>query len=114
MIEQAKKFPFERLYCQNLEEPLQESSESFDAVVCVGVFDFIVQRKHVMNEIARILKQGGVAGLTIPADSMLEEDVVDLLTHSNLRMIKSERLFGYKDSQNGLNVDYLGLLLQKI
>lgn len=114
MIEQAQKLPFKSLQCQNLEDTLDENSESFDAVVCVGVFDFIVNRKRVLDEIARILKKGGVAGITIPEPTASKENIHEFWNQSKLKMIKSDQFFGYKDSQNGQVVNFLGFLLKKI
>lgn len=113
MIEKAQKLPFKSLNCQNLEETLHESSESFDAVVCVGVFDFIVNRKRVLKEIARLLKKGGVAGITIPEPTASKENIDEFWNQSNLKIIKTDQFFGYRDSQNGQVVNFLGFLLKK-
>jgi ubiquinone/menaquinone biosynthesis C-methylase UbiE len=114
MLDKAKKLPFKSLHCQNLEESLQVDSATFDAVVCVGVFDFIIRKKAVLNEISRLLKIGGVAGITVPDSASHKGGIEEYLCQANLKVIKSERFFGYRDSTTGEVVNFWGLFLKKI
>jgi SAM-dependent methyltransferase len=112
MLERAKKLPFKKLHCQNLEQELLANSEMFDAVVCVGVFDFLTKKKHVISEISRILKTGGMAGITVPDCG--NRDIEEYFCQANLEIIKSERFFGYRDSTKGEVVYFWGYFLKKI
>jgi len=59
MISFAKqKYSFldENLSVQNIED-LKYDKESFDRIICYGVFDGILNQKKALNELARVLKK---------------------------------------------------------
>ena len=116
MLEKATTLPFKSLNCQNLEDSLDANSGFYDAVVSIGVFDFIVNADKVLGEISRILKSGGVAGITIPENGGTwgKEDFINLFKQCNLQIIKTEQFFGYQSSIDGQNVNFIGFLLRKI
>ena len=47
-------------------ERLQFASASFNAVVCMGVLEYVPQYERALAEIARVLAPGGVAVLAVP------------------------------------------------
>lgn len=116
MLEMAKKLPFKTLTCQNLEDSLDAESDFYDAVVSIGVFDFIVNVDKVLGEISRILTTGGVAGITIPENGGKWgcKEFTDLLNQCNLQVIKTQVFFGYTSSIDGQDVNFIGFLLRKI
>jgi len=60
MIEEAKKHPFEKLICQNLETPLKVEDNMFDAAVLTGVMEFVQDPLMLFKEVNRVLKDDGV------------------------------------------------------
>jgi len=42
------------------------SNESFDAIICIGVFQYQLNDDHLLKEINRILKKGGFCVFTLP------------------------------------------------
>jgi ubiquinone/menaquinone biosynthesis C-methylase UbiE len=47
-------------------ERLHFSDACFDAVICMGVLEYLPRYAHALAEISRVLKPGGVAVLTVP------------------------------------------------
>src|SRR3989339_517828 len=60
MISEAKKRPFKKLICQDLEKPLLVEDNHFDAVVLIGVMEFIKNPKKLFIEIKSKLKKDGI------------------------------------------------------
>lgn len=69
MIERARKLPYKKLLCQNLEKSLGVRDESFDAAVMVGVTEYLDDPAAVLREVRKKLVDAGVFGLTIPQKS---------------------------------------------
>ncbi|MCI5144525.1 MAG: class I SAM-dependent methyltransferase, partial [Candidatus Electrothrix sp. AR3] len=85
--EAEKKNAYNRTVKQNILEPLPCDKDSFDAVVCVGVFSRFNDKQilSILNEFARITRKRGI---------ILFSHRIDLLESSNLTgQIKRSELF---------------------
>ena len=69
MIERARKLPYKKLLCQNLEESLPVKDKSFDAAVMVGVMDYLNDPTIILSEVKKKLVDNGLFGLTVPQKS---------------------------------------------
>lgn len=69
MIERARKLPYKKLFCQNLEKSLRVKDNSFDAAVMVGVMEYLDDPTAVLREVRKKLVDRGVFGLTVPQKS---------------------------------------------
>lgn len=69
MIERARKLPYQKLLCQNLETRLRVRDKSFDAAVMVGVVDYLDDPANILAEVRKKLVDDGVFGLTVPQKS---------------------------------------------
>ncbi|KAG5463462.1 MAG: hypothetical protein BJ554DRAFT_7316 [Olpidium bornovanus] len=141
MLEKARLFPFHALHCLNIEQPLGIPPNSFDAVVCVGVMDFVALPKAFLEQVARILRPEGVFGVTLPerrrraeaaggsaqdrqengATGLSENDELssfdwteadDLVASAGFHIHRRERFLGYVDSETGAETHYYGYLLR--
>lgn len=115
MLEKARSYPFVNLIEQNVEAfPLPSP---FDAVVCVGVMDFIKSAHSFFLEIGRIVQASpfGVFGVTLPEggdmNSFSDAQRKELISITGWRVIRYQRLMGYKDSGSGAEVIYHSYLL---
>ncbi|KAJ3286990.1 hypothetical protein HK104_008796 [Borealophlyctis nickersoniae] len=113
MLEKAKLLPFKELICQDVERPLPFNRTTFDAIVCVGVMDFIRNPTVVLNDVSLILKESGEGcfGVTFPDPQFSRSEVEALFRQTGFLIERHERFFGYKDSQSGESVYYHGYLL---
>lgn len=66
MIEQCRRLPFTKLYCQSLEEPLPVPNASCNAVIMLGVMEFIQNVPLLFCRVAQALTQRGIFALTVP------------------------------------------------
>src|SRR5215216_2525582 len=66
MIKRASKLPYKKLIYQNLEKSLRARDKSFDAVVMVGVMEYLNDPDALFNQVKKKLVDGGVFGLTVP------------------------------------------------
>lgn len=69
MIERARRLPYKKLLCQNLEKSLRVRDKSFDAVVMVGVMEYLDDPAAVLRQVKKKLVDTGVFGLTVPQKS---------------------------------------------
>ena len=69
MIKRASRLPYKKLICQNLEKSLRMKDNSFDAVVMVGVMEYLDDPAALFNQVNKKLVVGGVFGLTVPQKS---------------------------------------------
>lgn len=69
MIERARKLPYRKLLCQNLEKRLRVRDKSFDAAVMVGVMDYLDDPANILADVRKKLVDDGVFGLTVPQKS---------------------------------------------
>jgi len=52
--------------CQSIDEPYPFEGSNFDAVIMLGVLEFIKEPATVAVEARRVLKKGGLFGLSVP------------------------------------------------
>jgi predicted TPR repeat methyltransferase len=69
MIKRASRLPYKKLLCQNLEKSLRMKDNSFDAVVMVGVMEYLNDPAALFKQVNKKLVVGGVFGLTVPQKS---------------------------------------------
>lgn len=124
MIEKAKMNPFQALHCQSLESPLPFLNHSFDAVVMIGVMEFIQDPHRLFLEIKRVLKENGWFGITIPKKLPKKlEKKLEILTYpkktietlfrdSGFHIEKQEEFQGFIYLEE--TVTYFGYLLTNI
>ena len=121
MISEAKKLPFEKFVCQNIETPLNVSDDSFDAVTLVGVMEFIENPTQLFKEVNKKLIQEGVFALTLPKKmsknsqlnikSYYKKEIEKIIKTTNFKIIETHKFFGYR--KNNENVEYYGYILKK-
>lgn len=121
MIKEAKKLPFERLVCQDIEAPLQVKDTAFDAVVLVGVMEFMEKPAKVFREVRRKLVTDGIFSLTVPVKrprasklnikSYYKKEMEPVFKKAGFIVLKCEKIFGYK--KQGETVQYYGYVLKK-
>lgn len=122
MIKQAQKRPFKHLICQNLETPLPFKNNKFDAVIMLGVLEFIENPKQLFKNICNILKKGGVIGATFPMNkpkvetqlnvtSYTREQIASLISNAGLDVVESRQFLGYDSPE--YTIHYTGYVLRK-
>lgn len=120
MIEQARRLPFQKLICQNLEKSLRVKDQSFDAAVMIGVMEYINDPAALLAQVRRKLRRGGVFGLTLPQRSSwytesglrsyYKKDIEPVMLEAGLRIIECERILGL--AQYGRRAYYWNYVLQ--
>jgi len=123
MIKQAQKRPFKNLVCQSLETEFSFKKDEFDAVVMLGVLEFIEDPEHLLKNICDLLKDRGLIGVTFPMNipvvetqltvrSYTEEQIKSLISNANLEIIESRQFLGYDSPE--YTIHYTGYVLRKI
>lgn len=122
MIERCKALHFEELFCQSLEAPLPSQNRQFDAAIMLGVMEFIQKPAALFQEVARVLKEKGLFGITVPKklSRSLEEklgiltwnlfEIEPLFKKAGFHILHSESFQGF--IHEGEIVPYQGYLLQ--
>jgi len=67
-------------------ENLQFEDESFDKIICSEVIEHVLHPQKVLKEIARTLRPGGLAAVSIPNERLIARTKW-LLQHSGLRFL---------------------------
>jgi len=121
MIRLARRLPYAKLICQDLEKPLKVEDGYFDAVVMIGVMEHIDDPPALMKEVRKKLRRGGLFALTLPCKNShlsdyglknyYKKDVESLMREAGLKVVQAEKRFGYED--NGASVYYWNYLLRK-
>nr|KAJ3423147.1 hypothetical protein HK105_001554 [Polyrhizophydium stewartii] len=116
MLALARKLPFAETHCKDIESELDIGLD-FDAVVCIGVMDFC-RDPSVFKQLHKMLSPSGCAGITFPdarGDGSLakfnREQIESLADAHQLSIVRSEQLFGYRDSETGEDTHYIGVVL---
>ncbi|KAJ3270654.1 hypothetical protein HDV01_007542 [Terramyces sp. JEL0728] len=115
MLGVAKKYPFFKLVCQDIQLPFEV--DSYDAIMCVGVLDFVADIREMLVKFISHANPGKYIGLTIPAtqndslNHMEGKELDEMLLELKLRVLRKEMFLGYKDSETGVETMYWGLLL---
>ena len=123
MVARARRLSYDRLVCQDLEQPLDVPESSFDAAVCFGVTEFIRDTQVFFGRVARALKPGGVFGVTLPKllpeDSKLDirqfsrSEAEGLFARTGFVVLEFDEFFGYSKRDVGEDVFHLGFVVQK-
>jgi predicted TPR repeat methyltransferase len=128
MLNEAKKYPYKRLICQDLEKPLKVADNYFDIVILAGVMEFIENPLKLFLEIKSKLKKEGIFLLSIPkrypVDSYLRKrlhrksydkrEIEDIFDKSRFKIIKRKEVFGYyKQIDNRREKSYFYLYILK-
>jgi predicted TPR repeat methyltransferase len=66
MVRRARKLPYDKVVQQDLESPWRVKDHSFDAVVMVGVVEYIIYPAVLFRRVHSKLVDGGLFGLTVP------------------------------------------------
>lgn len=123
MIQKAKKLPFQQLICQSLLDPFPLADDEFSIVTLLGVMEFIQSPCRLFNEVHRVLKNGGLFGLTVPLKLSFEQErqvgvysfhpaeIEALFAQSSFSVERKEALQGFV--AEGVTVRYSGYLLKK-
>src|SRR4029079_1471570 len=64
MIRRARKLPYKKIIQQDLESPWRVKDHSFNAVVMIGVMEYIIYPGVLFRQVRNKLVDGGVFGLT--------------------------------------------------
>lgn len=104
MIERAGRRPYQKLICQDLEKNLRVKDLSFDAVVMIGVMEYINNPAALLKQVRRKLRRDGVFGLTIPQRSSwykesglrsyYKKEMEPVMIEAGYRIIECERIVG--------------------
>lgn len=125
MLEIAKKHPFQKLICQDLEKPLKVKNDFYNVITLIGVMEFIQNPLKLFKQIKKKLKEDGIFLITIPkkisASSKLsiksyyKGEIEQVLNKSGFKIIDSKSFLGYYKKIKGRkeSVKYYGYLLKK-
>ena len=82
----------------DLEKKLEIGDEKYDNVILFNVLEHIVEYKHLLKEINRILKTGGKLELFVPFMHMYHQDPKDIFrpTHEYLEILLTQAGFKSK------------------
>ncbi len=121
MIQRARKLPYKRLVQQDLESPWRVADHSFDAIVLVGVMEYIARPDALFGQASRKLRKGGLMGISVPyknkfcsdagLKSYYKQEIAPMLSEAGFRTECSRRTLGYEDA--GRKVHYVNYLLRK-
>jgi ubiquinone/menaquinone biosynthesis C-methylase UbiE len=120
MIDKARRLPFQKLICQNLEKKLRVKDQSFDAAVMIGIMEYIENPAALFEQVRRKLKRGGIFGLTLPQKSSwytesglrsyYKKDIEPVMLEVGFRIIECERILGLE--QYGRRAYYWNYVLK--
>jgi predicted TPR repeat methyltransferase len=121
MVRRARKLPYKKVIQQDLESSWRVEDHSFDAVVMIGVMEYIIYPGALFRQVRNKLVDGGVFGLTVPykstfcADvnlkSYYRKEIVPVIRKAGFTIELSEKSLGFQDA--GEKVLYLNYLLRK-
>lgn len=119
MIERASKLPYKKLICQDLEKSLRVKDKSFDAVVMIGVMEYIDDPAALFKQVKKKLIKGGIFGLTVPqksswySESGLRsyyiKDIEPMMRDLGFTIMECERNLGIEE--NGRRAYYKNYIL---
>jgi predicted TPR repeat methyltransferase len=121
MIRRARKLPYKKVIQQDLESPWRVKDHSFDAVVMIGVMEYIIYPDLLFRQVRNKLVDGGVFGLTVPykskcytgvkLKSYYRKEIVPVILKAGFTIESSEKTLGFEDA--GKKVLYWNYLLRK-
>jgi predicted TPR repeat methyltransferase len=119
MIERAGRLPYKKLICQDLEKSLRVKDKSFDAVVMIGVMEYINDPAALFKQVEKKLIGGGVFGLTVPQKSSwysesglrsyYVKDIEPMMRGLGFTIMECERNLGIEE--NGRRAYYKNYIL---
>jgi predicted TPR repeat methyltransferase len=125
MLDEAKRFPYKKLICQDLEEDLKVENNYFDIITLVGVMEYIKNPRKLFIEIKNKLKKTGIFLLTVPSKKSKilnldifkysENEIEEIFSKSGFIVNGKKKFLGYYKTVNGKRnkVNYLAYLLVK-
>ena len=124
MIKEAKKLPFKKLICQNLETPLKVKNGEFDAAVLIGVIEFIKNPLSLFKEVNKKLKPEGIFAITItkkfpkyskaPYKNYYKKEIEPVFKKAGFKIIECKHFFGFKQLKGTQSIYYYGYVLKKV
>ncbi len=66
LLERTREHGIEVHHCDFDNNPFPLPSESFDVVLCHDVIEHVLHTDHLLNEINRVLRPGGLLNLSVP------------------------------------------------
>ncbi len=96
MIKHAQNRPFKKLYCQNLTDLLPFSVNTFDAILLLGVLEFIDDPKILLQNGYDILKKNGVVGITFPLNTPEVETELSVKKYNESQILDITKNAGFK------------------
>jgi predicted TPR repeat methyltransferase len=116
MIRRARKLPFKKIIQQDLESPWRVRDHSFNAVVMVGVIEYIIYPGVLFRQVHNKLVDGGVFGLTVPYKSKWYEDanlksyyrkeITPVIRKAGFNIESSEKTLGFEELSLAQTQDY--------
>lgn len=120
MIRQARKLPFTRIIEQDLESSWRVADRSFDAIVMVGVMEYLARPAAVFHQASRKLVKGGLMGVTVPyknkaysdvgLKSYYKRDVAPMLSAAGFTVESTRKALAFEDA--GRKIHYMHYLLR--
>jgi len=103
MLKIAQKYGFEKLICQNLEEPLNVKEDYYDIALMVGLWNSsMIPKKYLLKSIKNSLK-GGLLYFTIPVtgveldyNTYTLEEIEKILKKTGFEIIEKKKFIAYK------------------
>ncbi|KAJ3305190.1 hypothetical protein HDV03_001952 [Kappamyces sp. JEL0829] len=136
MLDKARQYPFKRLLCLDIERELEQglsrqdagqetesrSPPLYDVILCVGVLDFVADVAGMLGCFSRLLSPACFAcvALTLPetANETLNHfndlEMQAMIAQAGLKVVRQEKLLGYRDSETDIVTFYRGFLLAKL
>ena len=129
MLQQAAEneaCSFDQLVCHSVEEPWPRdpiADDHFDAVVMLGVMEFVRDPLFVFQQAFAKLKPDGLFGIVIPLPLPLSQqqamgirthepkDVLELMTRAGFSLVHEQQFIGYQWEE--ITVQYEGTVWQK-
>lgn len=121
MIERARKLPYRKLLCQNLEKSLRVRDRSFDAAVMVGVMEYLDHPAGILAEVKKKLVDDGVFGLTVPQksawyseyglSSYYRKEIEPIIQSVGFAILECEKIVGVEE--HGRRTYYRNYILRK-
>lgn len=121
MLRRARKLPFEKLIQQDLESPWRVRDNSFDAIVMIGVMEYIVKPRELFRQARAKLADHGVFGVTVPHKSKrctdanlntyYKKEIVPIILDADFKIESCGKTLGFNDA--GTTVQYWNFLLRK-
>ncbi|WP_165799795.1 class I SAM-dependent DNA methyltransferase [Mycolicibacterium tusciae] len=121
MARKARRLPFTTIIQQDLESSWRVADNSFDAIVMIGVMEYLTRPDRVFRQAHRKLVQGGLMGVTVPnknkactaagLKSYFKREIAPVLLKSGFKIERCRKTLGFEDA--GEKVLYWNFLLRK-